>query len=84
MEPEFRFMYGDLNDDGKILSDDLVLMIRYMTYEEDALTELSPRRAMVVRKAGDLNADGMITARDLLMLKKYFVDDLTADDFGVH
>ena len=56
------FLLGDVNDDGAVKSNDLLLLKKYLL----GLVELSD----INFKNSDMNSDGDIKSNDLLTLKK--------------
>ncbi|HHX17423.1 MAG TPA: carbohydrate-binding protein [Clostridium sp.] len=65
--------YGDLNDDGKIDSLDLVLLSRYIMEVIDTLP--------VSEKAADLNGDGLVNSLDASLMSRRILEII--DEFPV-
>lgn len=69
-----KFIYGDLNGDGKINSTDVSLMKRYIL---NIVEELS-----VPIEAADLNGSGTVNSTDFALLKRYVLQII--EDFPVN
>lgn len=61
------FLYGDLNEDGKIDSLDSALLGRYIL---GIITEFPTENGEI---AADLNGDGKINTMDYTLLKRYIL-----------
>ncbi len=57
----FTPVYGDVNEDGKVNTKDILLMRKYVANWDVTVNELN----------SDLNADGKINTKDVLMLRKH-------------
>ena len=68
------YMPGDVNQDGKITTTDVVFIRRYMTggYTLNVFNE----------NAADVNADGKINTTDIVMIRRYIVDGCKTDPNG--
>ncbi len=63
---------GDINNDGKITSTDLLLLKRHLVAGEKQEWILTGDKF----KAGDINKDGKITATDLLLIKRLVIKQI--------
>ena len=64
VQPPPSFTPGDVNDDGRINSMDILLIARYIAgHDLSALT--------FIREAADVNGDGQINIFDVLLLQRY-------------
>ncbi len=57
------YTLGDLNDDGKVDTKDVLVVRKYITGEDVEINE----------NGGDIQADGKVTTKDLLVLRKHLV-----------
>ena len=65
IDPNVKTLLGDVNCDGSVKSNDLLLLKKYLLGLED-LSEQS-------FKNSDINGDGSVKSNDLLTLKKYLL-----------
>ena len=74
-EPEDDIVWGDMNCDGQVKSNDLLLLKKYLLGLAEAPTDF-PEQGL---KNVDVTHDGNVKSNDLLKLKKYLlglIDDL--------
>ncbi|GAE88279.1 endoglucanase [Acetivibrio straminisolvens JCM 21531] len=68
VSPTPAFIYGDINDDGKINSSDLTALRRI-------IVKSPPENANM--DAADVNADGKVNSTDYSILKRYLLRSIT-------
>ena len=67
-DSEEDVVYGDVNDDGKVTSSDIVRLKKYFAaFDPDTQTS-----TVTIGKGADANGDGKITSSDVVRLKKFF------------
>ncbi len=73
VEEEPDVVYGDVNGDGLINSDDAVLILKYAA-------QLIGENAFAVPAAADVNGDGFINSDDAVLILKYAAQLLTYEE----
>ncbi|MCD7769155.1 MAG: dockerin type I domain-containing protein, partial [Oscillospiraceae bacterium] len=67
-ENYYLYVLGDVNDDGKVNTRDIILVSQYLA----GLVELS------IQDAADVNGDGKINTRDLILISQYVAGLVTS------
>ena len=71
---------GDVNDDGKINTMDVVLIRRFIA--DGCTTDPDGYNVSIIEEAADVNDDGRINTMDVVYIRRYIADGCTTDPEG--
>lgn len=66
--PDLSYKPGDVNGDGKVSIDDVLMLQKFLA----KMMDLNPLQ----RAAGDVNGDGKITVDDVIMIQRYLAKEI--------
>jgi len=75
--------YGDLDDDGYVTYNDIILAWLYELYNWDAVKEKTPLSEEEFKRRADVNGDGKIDMKDVMLIANYSYYSPDFDTFPV-
>ncbi len=76
----FNYVPGDVNNDGRINSLDVIMIRRYIV--DGCTTDPEGYNISLIEAAADVNDDGRINSLDVIMIRRYIADGCVTDPSG--